>query len=275
MLQREGYVMVDPLTFVEKYPVLKDLFGLFEDKILVERLTDDVKEDVLNAYVLTIECKYNRRYTIYIQERKNGHISFVSGFTCREERPFETWQRGNDMVDGKLTKTVINIFIKEVIDDLFAEAPSKYEDEPWQGVQETHADAEECEEAELLVDEPEDAEDKEEDFQWLPKPQECVIVAGEHMGERFELTTACRWTTTTGVLWNLNTKREEGVEGDIVEYTLNGIRYRGHVVGYTCYQFIETKEWGLVCLSAHDFDEHNVSFIHLSEVEMIKEKTNN
>ena len=53
-----------------------------------------------------------------------------------------------------------------------------------------------------------------------------------------------------GRLKNYNTGRDEGIEGDEVEYKHGRYFYKGHVVGYTNYQFVETKEWGRVVLEA-------------------------
>lgn len=83
----------------------------------------------------------------------------------------------------------------------------------------------------------------------------------------FELTDCCRWAVVDGVLQNLNTNHDEGVTGDIITYTNDGIKYRGHVVGYTCYQFVETEEWGKVILSAAEYD---AEFAHNTVVELVE-----
>ena len=90
-------------------------------------------------------------------------------------------------------------------------------------------------------------------------------------GEEIELTDMCRWTVRNGALYNLNTNHDEGVEGDIIEYTNGGIRYRGHVDGYTCYQFVDTKEWGKVILSAKEYAECGVKFTHVTPVTLLDE----
>ena len=77
----------------------------------------------------------------------------------------------------------------------------------------------------------------------------------------------CKWDVVNGVLQNLNTKHDEGVTGDIITYTNGGIKYRGHVVGYTCYQFVATEEWGKVILSAAEYD---VEFIHNTPVVLVE-----
>lgn len=77
----------------------------------------------------------------------------------------------------------------------------------------------------------------------------------------YELTDMCRWEVRDGVLWNLNTDHDEGVDGDIINY--NG--KTGTVEGYTCYQFVTTKEHGKEILSANDY-RGNVSFIHNTPV---------
>ena len=86
--------------------------------------------------------------------------------------------------------------------------------------------------------------------------------------EVIELSDMCRWEVRNGVLYNLNTKHDEGVEGDEVEYSRGDIKYRGHVEGYTCYQFVSTKEWGKVILSAAEYNPH---FTHITRVEEVKE----
>ena len=85
--------------------------------------------------------------------------------------------------------------------------------------------------------------------------------------EVIELTDMCKWDVVNGVLQNLNTKHDEGVTGDIITYTNGGIKYRGHVVGYTCYQFVATEEWGKVILSAAEYD---VEFIHNTPVVLVE-----
>ena len=88
-------------------------------------------------------------------------------------------------------------------------------------------------------------------------------------GSIHELDSSCKWEVRNGVLWNLNTNHVEGVDDDIVEYQIKGIKYRGHVdKGHTCYQLIHTKEWGGVCIPAN---EYNVIFTHMSRVEIIQE----
>lgn len=86
-----------------------------------------------------------------------------------------------------------------------------------------------------------------------------------------KLSPCCHWGVDNGILRNLNTGFDEGVEGDIVEYEINGVKYRGHVKGYTCYQMITTEEFGSVCLSAKEYHEHTPLFIHQTKVELITE----
>lgn len=91
----------------------------------------------------------------------------------------------------------------------------------------------------------------------------------EFNGKVVELLDFCQWEVRNGVLWNLNTNHDEGVDGDIVEYYIDGVRYLGHVDdGYTCYQFIHTKEWGGVCLSSN---EYNVTFTHVTPVKLVND----
>ncbi len=102
-------------------------------------------------------------------------------------------------------------------------------------------------------------------------------------GKEIELTSCCRWSVhslrdyevgyggkaCTG-LYNINIDRFEGVEGDIVKYYHDGVFCKGHVVGYTCGQFIETKEWGKVILSRDEYRGMSVAFIHMTDVELVK-----
>lgn len=92
-------------------------------------------------------------------------------------------------------------------------------------------------------------------------------------GKVEELTDCCRWQVRDRVLFNMNTGHDEGVEGDIVEYSISGTQdrhfYKGHVVGSTCYQFIETKEWGKVVLPAED--ARRVRYTHVTPVELVED----
>lgn len=98
-------------------------------------------------------------------------------------------------------------------------------------------------------------------IQKLPK-KGAKIKVNENV---YELTDCCQWEIRQGVLWNVNTNHDEGVDGDIIEYTICDKVYKGHVVGCTCYQFISTVEWGKVILSAADY---NVKFTHNTKVEI-------
>lgn len=84
----------------------------------------------------------------------------------------------------------------------------------------------------------------------------------------YELTDCCRWEVRDGVLWNLNTDHDEGVDGDIINY--NG--KTGTVEGCTCYQFVTTQEHGNEILSANDY---HVSFIHKTPVSYYTNDTEN
>lgn len=92
----------------------------------------------------------------------------------------------------------------------------------------------------------------------------------KYNGKIEELADCCRWEVRNSVLYNLNTGHDEGVENDIVEYTSNGTRYKGHIIGSTCYQFIETVEWGRVILSAEDA-RNTVHYTHCTPVELIED----
>ena len=82
----------------------------------------------------------------------------------------------------------------------------------------------------------------------------------------YELTDMCRWEVRDGVLWNLNNNHDEGVDGDIITYKCsNGEVKAGTIEGYTCFQFVSTKEHGKVILSAQNY-YGNVSFIHNTPV---------
>ena len=87
----------------------------------------------------------------------------------------------------------------------------------------------------------------------------------------YELSDCCRWEVRDGVLWNLNTNHDEGVDGDFITYDYsNGEIKTGTVEGYTCYQFVSTKEHGKVILSAQDY---HVSFIHNTPVSYYTDDT--
>lgn len=85
-----------------------------------------------------------------------------------------------------------------------------------------------------------------------------------------ELSKCCRWTIRDGKLFNENTNRFEGVNGDAITFTKeNGEEYEGTVIGYTCYQFVCTKESGNMVLSAKE--ALSVKIGHRSVVELLED----
>lgn len=85
-----------------------------------------------------------------------------------------------------------------------------------------------------------------------------------------ELSTCCRWSVRDGKLFNENTNRFEGVNGDVITFTKdNGEKYEGTVVGYTCYQFVCTKESGNMVLSAKEALSSEIR--HRSVVELLED----
>lgn len=85
-----------------------------------------------------------------------------------------------------------------------------------------------------------------------------------------ELSTCCRWSVRDGKLFNENTHRFEGVNGDVITFTKeNGEKYEGTVVGYTCYQLVCTKESGNMVLSAKE--ALSVEIGHRSVVELLED----
>lgn len=85
-----------------------------------------------------------------------------------------------------------------------------------------------------------------------------------------ELSTCCKWSIRDGKLFNENTHRFEGVNGDVITFTKeNGEKYEGTVVGYTCYQFVCTEENGNMVLSAKE--ALSVEIGHRSVVELLED----
>lgn len=85
-----------------------------------------------------------------------------------------------------------------------------------------------------------------------------------------ELSTCCRWSVRDGKLFNENTHRFEGVNGDVITFTKeNGEKYEGTVIGYTCYQLVCTKESGNMVLSSKE--ALSVEIGHRSVVELLEE----
>lgn len=85
-----------------------------------------------------------------------------------------------------------------------------------------------------------------------------------------ELSTCCRWSVRDGKLFNENTNRFEGVDGDVITFTKeNGEKYEGNVIGYTCYQFVCTKESGNMVLSAKEAQSAEIR--HRSVVELLED----
>jgi hypothetical protein len=84
-----------------------------------------------------------------------------------------------------------------------------------------------------------------------------------------ELSTFCKWSVKDGKLFNKNTRRFEGVDGDKVTFIKeNGNKYEGTVSWYTCYQVIPTKETGVEILSPKEV--LSVEIEHRSVVEELK-----
>ena len=85
-----------------------------------------------------------------------------------------------------------------------------------------------------------------------------------------ELSTCCKWSVRDGKLFNENTNRFEGVNGDVITFTKeNGEKYEGTVIGYTCYQFVCTKESGNMVLSVKEALSAEIR--HRSVVELLED----
>ena len=77
------------------------------------------------------------------------------------------------------------------------------------------------------------------------------------------------------ILYNNNTNRNEGADGDIVIITEFGKAKRGHVKGYTEYQIIPTYEWPTRIVSAQELHDGSccIDFIHCTPVyQVLKEE---
>ena len=70
------------------------------------------------------------------------------------------------------------------------------------------------------------------------------------------------------MLYNNNTKKYEGADGDIVTVTEFGEAKRGHIKGYTEYQIIPTYEWPVIIVSAQGLHNGtcNIDFVHCTPV---------
>ena len=70
------------------------------------------------------------------------------------------------------------------------------------------------------------------------------------------------------MLYNNNTKKYEGADGDIVIINQYGKSKRGHVKGYTMHQIIPTYEWPIITVSAQELYDGSCSidFIHNTPV---------
>ena len=77
------------------------------------------------------------------------------------------------------------------------------------------------------------------------------------------------------LLFNNNTKKYEGADGDIVTVNEYGTSKRGHVKGYTEYQIIPTYEWPTRIVSAQELHDGSccIDFIHCTPVyQVLKEE---
>ena len=70
------------------------------------------------------------------------------------------------------------------------------------------------------------------------------------------------------MLYNNNTKKYEGVDGDIVIVTRGGTKTKGHVKCYTEYQIVPTYEWPTQIVSAQGLYDgtSRIEFIHQTPV---------
>lgn len=94
-----------------------------------------------------------------------------------------------------------------------------------------------------------------------------ILVNGK---DTVELSTCCKWSVRDGKLFNENTHRFEGVEGDVITFTKEyGKKYEGTVIGYTCYQLVCTKENGGMVLSAKE--ALSIEIEHRSVVELLED----
>lgn len=69
-------------------------------------------------------------------------------------------------------------------------------------------------------------------------------------------------------LYNNNTKKYEGVDGDIVTVKQGDMVQRGHIKGYTEYQIVPTYEWPTMVVSAQGIHDGScrIDYIHQTPV---------
>lgn len=69
-------------------------------------------------------------------------------------------------------------------------------------------------------------------------------------------------------LYNGNTKKYEGVDGDVVTVIQHGTSMRGHVKGHTESQIVPTYEWQIINVSAQGLQEGSckIKFMHNTPV---------
>lgn len=112
---------VSKLDFISLFPEIKLLFDYFPDKILVEL----EQANGVDYYWLTLETRFNMQYNIRVNKCDDGNVYFCGWSTNRLVQPFETWNRGNDLSDGDLNDKTIMRFIRDVINDIFVNAPEE------------------------------------------------------------------------------------------------------------------------------------------------------
>lgn len=93
-----------------------------------------------------------------------------------------------------------------------------------------------------------------------------ILINGKDIAE---LSTCCKWSVRDGKLFNENTHRFEGVEGDKITFTENGEKCENTVRGYTSYQVIFTHERGVTILSANEALSTEIE--HRSVVELLED----
>lgn len=122
-----SYDLVLPSEIVKKYPFMKDFLfwvNFRGNKTVCLRFKD--RPERYRIRLFTDDYDYAIDIDGTGEKAGNPYIGCV--FTCRKERPMETWTRGNDLADG-YGKDVINRIMMDIISNEAETVPVEGYDE--------------------------------------------------------------------------------------------------------------------------------------------------
>lgn len=100
----ENYDYVEPQEIEEKHPFFHKFFWWVRNRVACFKRKDDK-----DTYLILIYTE-NHEYSIVVRPNYIG-----GGVSCRYQYPLEDWTRGNDLVDGQCTKSVLDSLVYNML----------------------------------------------------------------------------------------------------------------------------------------------------------------